>query len=368
MTVSSTLPLSPADTSRVRGRTPRRVANLAFAEVLVIWALRRFTGSRRPLETRSAVIASEFSRAFGLAQLEETLAAFTGVAESLITAARLPQALSAVEDDRVNATEEALLSVLAAFQQGETAQARALGEWCLLPAGRRRFLQGAERLAQSLSGAGQMIPYEAPRRRELVLPRGEAAEDVFLPSADGPAALQSAERGVVSATRLWVSAFRRNQDALTAVRRHFERQFNSSDSLSGDRRSGTDAGLSLHAVMRNTTLAATRPVDVRCPTCPGLSPDEARLLEALAWLQRDLGEPASTALGDWLPAAALRLTLGAARGLASGLLAAEQLLPLRHWDLAALAAAAAQPPGAAAGDGGEAPLSAAEQSGAPTLH
>lgn len=344
MPAVSDLPSDPArlQAAGAKGVAPRHVANLAFSEILVIWALRRFCNCRQPLEGRSALIAPEFSRALGLARLEDALAAFTAVAESLIAAARLPQALSVIEDDRINATEEALLSVLAAFQQGETAQALALSEWCLLPAGRRRFVEGAGRLAQSLREAGQMIPYQAPRRRELVLD-GKAEAGRLLPSTADFAELQDGERGVVTALRLWVSAFRQNQDALAAARWHFERQFNTSGVLWGDRRSGADAGLSLHAVLRNTTLAASRPVDVRCPTCPGLSPDEARLLEALAWLQRDLGEPAAAALGDWLPPAALRLSMNPARGLAQGLLAAEQPLPLRAWDLAALEAAATQP-------------------------
>src|SRR3546814_13737720 len=80
------------------------------------------------------------------------------------------------------------------------------------------------------------------------------------------------------------------EDALRSARTHFEQQFNAPGALWGDRRSGDDAGLSLHSVLRNTTLAATRSVDVRCPTCPGLSPDEARLLDAVAWLQRDIAE------------------------------------------------------------------------------
>src|SRR3546814_8025063 len=79
---------------------------------------------------------------------------------------------------------------------------------------------------------------------------------------------------------------------------HFEQQFNAPGALWGDRRSGDDAGLSLHSVLRNTTLAATRSVDVRCPTCPGLSPDEARLLDAVAWLQRDIAEPAEAARSE----------------------------------------------------------------------
>ncbi len=184
------LPDGPAgpQAARAKGAAPRHIANLAFPEVLVIWALRRYTNCRQPQEARSAIIAPEFSRALGLAQLEETLAAFSAVADSLMAAARLPQALSLIEDDRINATEEALLSVLAAFQQGETAQARALSEWCLLPAGRRRFVEGAEGLARSLRAAGQLLPYQAPRRRELVL-GGKAGDGKLLASAPNLAAL-----------------------------------------------------------------------------------------------------------------------------------------------------------------------------------
>jgi len=351
---------------QVRGAAPRSVVNLAFSEILVIWALRRYANCRQALTTRTAVIAPEFSRAFGLAQLEEALAAFAVLAESLTAAARLPQALSVVEDDRINATEEAVLATLAAFQRGEEAQALALGEWCLLQDGRQSFIEGARRLAESLRAAGHMIPYEAPRRRDLAL-NGKVEDTKFLPSGADQSTLEPGERDVVTAMRVWVSAFRQQQDALAAVRHHFDRQFKESEHLWGDRRSGADAGLSLHAILRNTTLAAGRPVDVRCPTCPGLSPDEARLLEALAWLQRDIAEPAAAALGDWLPPAALRLSMNPARGLAHSLLAAELILPLRDWDLAGLTAAARSADhGAASSD--EANWQEAATSGAPTLH
>jgi hypothetical protein len=331
---------------RTQGAEPRCVAHLAFAEILVIWALRRFASARRPQEARVEMIAGEFSRAFGLAVLEDALSAFEAVAGSLVTAARLPQAISPVEDDRINATEEALLGVLAAFQQGERRRARALGEWCLLPQGRARFLDGAESLALCLAEAGHRIPYTAPLRPGLMLKRSPEREDL-LPSVKNLADLTAPERGAVTALRLWVSAYRQNADAQGAVRRHFERQFNSCEEgtqrLRGDRQGGEDAGLSLHAILRNTTLAASRPVDVRCPACPELSPDEARLLEALAWLQRDCAGPANLALGDWLPPAALRLTMKAAGGLARHLLMAEQPVPLRDWDFAEMASAQEPP-------------------------
>lgn len=356
LTAFPALPLAP-------GAAPRSVANLAFPEILVIWALRRYTAcSPLPREARTAILAPEFSRAFGLARLEETLAAFVRLADNLASAARLPQALSVLEDDRINPTEEALLATLAALQQGEAAQAAALSEWGLLPCGRAAFLAAAESLAQALREAGHRLPYQVPRRRTLA---SGPKSDSPLPSAAAAADLRPAERVVIAALRVWVSAFRGQQDALEAARAEFARQFNASGTLWGDPRPGGDAGLSLHAVLRNTTLAATRPVDVRCPACPGLSPDEARLLQAVAWLQRDVAEPAQAALGDWLAPAAVRLTLSSARGLGQAMLAAELPLPLRGWDFAALAAAAEPGP---TSPSEETEWRAASGGTAPTLH
>jgi hypothetical protein len=360
------------------GNAPRCVAHLAFAEILVIWALRRYNACQLSREGRTAAIAPEFSRALGLARLEETLTAFAGLADSLAAAARLPQAQSQIEDDRINPTEEAVLSALAALQHGAERQAAALCEWCLLPAGRKGFLAGARCLARSLREAGHTIPYQAPKRRSFAL--DTAAEEARpLPTAQAMSDLKPAEHELVTALRLWVAAFTRQEDPLHAARRHFERQFNGDAGgeptpggrIWGDPRPGGDAGLSLHAVLRNTTLAATRSVDVRCPTCPGFSPDEARLLCAVAWLQRDVDGPAECALGDWLAPAALRLSMHPARGLAQSLLVMERLLPLRDWDFTALEAAAAPPPrdGKAPDDErGETEWQVAERSGAPTLH
>jgi hypothetical protein len=363
---------------RGRGDAPRSVAHLAFAEILVIWALRRYNACRLSREGPTAAIAPEFSRAFGLARLEETLTAFAGLADSLAAAARLPQAQSQIDDDRINPTEEAVLAALAALQHGAERQAAALCEWCLLPTGRRGFLDGARCLARSLREAGHTLPYQVPKRRSFAL--DTAAEQASpLPTATAISDLKPAEHELVTALRVWVAAFTRQGDPLHAARRHFEQRFNDDtgaeltpgDRIWGDPRPGGDAGLSLHAVLRNTTLAATRSVDVRCPTCPGLSPDEARLLAAVAWLQRDLSGPAASALGDWLPPAALRLSMNPARGLAQALLVMERRLPLRDWDFAALAAAAGPAPreGKAPDDPhSETEWQAAERSGAPTLH
>src|SRR3546814_11562708 len=95
----------------VRGAEPRSVAHLAFPEILVIWALRRYTGCRLPREARAAVVAGELSRALGIARLEQVLAAFAGLADSLASAARLPQALSLPEHDPITPHDTGRASV-----------------------------------------------------------------------------------------------------------------------------------------------------------------------------------------------------------------------------------------------------------------
>ena len=73
---------------------------------------------------------------------------------------------------------------------------------------------------------------------------------------------------IVTGVRLWVHVLKCHGDALAALRTHFE--FHAMP----------DAAMSLDAILDHSRLSATRPIDVRCPKCPGLSPDEARLLHA----------------------------------------------------------------------------------------
>lgn len=178
-----------------RAAAPRTVAQLTFAELLVIWALRRYTGCHLSRVARAAVVAPEFARVLGLARLEVALAALARVADSLASSARLPQALAVLEDDRINATEEALLATLAALQRGAAAQAAALSEWSLLPAGRAAFLAAAETLAQALREAGHVIPYTSPPRRALR--QGDRRDALLLPTGSCAAERQPAGSGAV---------------------------------------------------------------------------------------------------------------------------------------------------------------------------
>ncbi|WP_299397937.1 hypothetical protein [Pelagibius sp.] len=317
-------------------RLPRIVATLTFPEIIVIWALRHATADAGGGADASGRIAKEFARALGLARLEDALAALATMVAALADASRLPQAMPPLDDDRVSAREEALLALLGAAQRSDPSLSKRLVEWLVLPSAQRDFAEAAASLARIMSEAGQTIPLDSqrhrPRLRLAACYDDDAAphKDRLPPAADWQT-LSPPERHLTGGVRLWVQAFRSDQDPLAAVRLHF------------GSRASADAGLSLHAVLRNTTLAATRAVDVRCLRCPGLSPDEARLLDAIAWLQREQTEAAAAALAHWLPGAALRLSLDAARGLGAALAQDGYILPLRDWDYAALEAASRRP-------------------------
>lgn len=83
----------------------------------------------------------------------------------------------------------------------------------------------------------------------------------------------------------------------------------------------------LDSLLTIINATATCTIDVRCPNCAQVSPDELRLLGAIADLQRgDGGNRAVRFLSAWLPAAAVRTAHGPAASLASALAAGGLLL------------------------------------------
>ena len=77
-----------------------------------------------------------------------------------------------------------------------------------------------------------------------------------------------------------------------------------------------DAALSLDALLQLTSVATTRVLDVRCPACPGISPDEVMIIDAVGCAQAGDKLGAFRILRDWLPAAAARMALEMVAGLA----------------------------------------------------
>jgi hypothetical protein len=100
---------------------------------------------------------------------------------------------------------------------------------------------------------------------------------------DRTEALDETESLLLLAIRSWVSAIRHDEDP--ALRLEL-----------GLGRAGLHAAApQLHTLMTALARTARRPIDVRCPRCPMLSPDEVRLLEAASLVQageHDLAERA----------------------------------------------------------------------------
>ena len=133
--------------------------------------------------------------------------------------------------------------------------------------------------------------------------------------------LDCRERTIVAAVRRWVQATKdKGTDARAAI----------AEVLNPVRLNG--GAIALDTILRNTSVTATRYVNVRCPACEGLADDEARLLHATSAVQRPGNEHiAFELLANWMKPAAVRLTMPAVLGLARTLVAEQHRLPLRYW-------------------------------------
>ncbi len=140
------------------------------------------------------------------------------------------------------------------------------------------------------------------------------------PSADRMVDLTPVERLTVLALRGWVGAIKRGEGEPNDLPELFAQL------------GAADAAPALAGLLRLTSATAMRQVDVRCVGCPHLSPDEARVLMAVAGLQRRELEPAFEALSAWLPPRAITIGLDMARDIALALDRAGQALPMRRWD------------------------------------
>jgi len=117
-------------------------------------------------------------------------------------------------------------------------------------------------------------------------------------------ALGEAERLVIWAVRYWVTCFRASKLAGPGL----------GCALRGAGVGHAEDGLDFALTI--VSQCALRPVDIRCSACRFVSPDEERLVEAVARLQANDGGGAWLAIADLLPAAAARIMLEALEGVA----------------------------------------------------
>jgi hypothetical protein len=136
-------------------------------------------------------------------------------------------------------------------------------------------------------------------------------------------ALRTAELLLVAALRLWAAPYRTGGE------------------VEGDWRDGFVAGGvdargidAFEAIVRLVAAGPRRRLDVRCRRCAALGGDEASLLRLVGALQRDRVAAAAGILGQWLPPAAARAALPAARSLAVSFALAGLRVPPRHGEAA----------------------------------
>jgi hypothetical protein len=289
----------------------RPVESLSLPEQIVIWALRRYRAAGEGL----APLAAMFERIFD-ARSTGALAAFARLIRQLD---QLPQAgEAAFLSQRLSPTEAVLLALMASLQQKARSKAAGIAARLVGPAASEALIAAAGDFAAALAVAGFPLGDAGPAdaSRPPWPPRTEA----MLPTALVTADLVDAELLLLHAVRLWVVSIRLQRCSHERIARHFAEH------------GVPDAAASLHAILHHTSVAAARQVDVRCPPCRLLSPDEARLLHAIASAQRSDRSAAFETISDWLPLAAARLTLESVAGLAEALRRAGITLPPRSWD------------------------------------
>ena len=306
----------------------RSALDLTLAEQVVIWSLRRYKAS----EARLEVLAGTYRKVFGLAEVERALAAFGQLVLTIEAHARRRGPPAAMDRLQLSPTESCVLRLLMAAQVDDEGSIDAIAAWLVKRPGHAPLIAAAQDFAACLAAAGQQLAGDEAAAIVAQLNRGPHPSEPSLPSVTRTGDLTADETLVLQAIRIWVTCAKENRCGGPELMEHLAAH------------GAANAGPSLHGILYNSSVAATRSIDVRCRRCPNLSPDEARLLHAIACGQRRLAERAFALLSEWLPHAAVRLTIDAVICAGRELGASGVALPWRAWDFPALERLSAPPP------------------------
>ena len=302
--------------------------DLTLAEQIVVWSLRRYKAGDGRLEA----LAATYRQVFGLAGVERALASFGRLISAIERHSRPRGAPAGLDRLHLSPTESCVLRLVMAAQIGDDGTADAVAAWLVTRAGHAALVESARDFSACLVVAGQQLAGDDAAGLFAVRERTRGPGDPELPSVTRAADLTPDETLLLQAIRIWVSCAKENRCGGPELMAHLAAN------------GAANAGPSLHGILYNIAVAATRPIDVRCRRCPNLSPDEARLLHAVACGQRGLTARAAGLLAEWLPAAAVHLTIDAVIGAGRALCASGVALPRRAWDFAALERLSAPPP------------------------
>ena len=306
----------------------RSALDLTLAEQIVVWSLRRYKAGEARLET----LAATYRQVFGLAEVERALASFGRLVAAIERHSRRRGAPVGLDRLHLSPTESCVLRLVTAVQTGDAATADAVAAWLVARPGHDDLIEAARDFAACLAAVGQQLAGDSAASLCDVPARASGLDEPGLPSVTRTADLMPDETLLLQAIRIWVSAAKENRCGGPELMEHLAAH------------GAANAGPSLHGILYNSSVAATRPIDVRCRRCPNLSPDEARLLHAVACGQHGVRTRAAELLADWLPTAAVRLTIDAVIAAGRELGASGVALPRRAWDFAALERLSAPPP------------------------
>lgn len=306
----------------------RSALDISLPEQIVIWSLRRY----RAGEGRLELLAATYRKVFGLAEVEGALSAFGCLVSVVEQHCRRRSPPARMDRLHLSSTESCVLRLLTAAQVGDDATADAVAAWLVSKSGQEPLVAAATQFAGYLSQAGQHLLSRDAAAMLAAVGRAPRPEEGTLPSVERSTALTPDETLVLQGIRIWVTCAKENRcgghDLLEYLSAH----------------GAANAAPSLHGLLYNSSVAATRPLDVRCRRCQHLSPDEARMIHAVACAQRHLRASAFELLSGWLPPAAVRLTIDAVMCAGIELAGAAVVLPLRAWDFSALEKLSAPPP------------------------
>ena len=305
----------------------RSALDISLPEQIVVWSLRRYRAGGGRLE----LLAAAYRKVFGLAEVEVALSAFGRLVAALEQHCRRRSPPARMDRLHLSPTEACVLRLIMAAQAGDETTADAVAAWLVTRDGRAALVAAATDFAACLTQAGQQVLNRHADMALAATGRPLPAGEGRLPSVDRSEALTPDETLVLQGIRIWVACAKKNRCGGHDLLEHLSAH------------GAANAAPSLHGILYNSSVAATRPIDVRCRRCPNLSPDEARMIHAIACAQRNLRGRAFELLSGWLPVAAVRLTVDAVMCAGVELARTAVVLPWRAWDFAALERSAPPP-------------------------
>lgn len=218
--------------------------------------------------------------------------------------------------------EHCLLKAASQVANDQVGEASDTLEWYMEPATRKQFIHTLQSLSTTGCFSSLGCHVFTASRFNATIDQTDTVQrhESVLKCND----LSVAERLIINASRLWVRAISLGICSESAIRCLAQNL-----ALPG-------FAEMIHSLLHETAHHATHQFDMRCLCCDEVSPDEARLLAAIAAIQHGHPTEAVNHLEQWFaPASVLRI-MSAAPRIRYAMNELRGPLPLRNWDFESL--------------------------------